>query len=308
METYKKETVENYELQVNSFGTHKHAYFLRGFSSSVFSEQLDFFWCKKGKPKASVTFAISGDQAVSLPQAPFGGFWSERNITSLALESFLRAVINYLKQKGITHLEVTQPPKPYEPNSDLINYLLYKEGFVQEKVLSHHFFIGKKKIKKMVQEEQTRYLKSAKEGGLKIQIGSIQNFGFLDEIKFWNQSRGYQILFEDTRLIHQVSEYPDRYFLISVLKEGKAIAHTLCSRLIPDSLYYFLSAIDPKSSVKNVGDLAVFSMFQLAAEQKIEFIDLGSSETEAGVNHSLMFFKSRFSNEISNKVSWKLKI
>ena len=303
METYKKGTAENYELQVNSSGMHKHAYFLRVFSGPAFSEQLDFFWSKKGKPKASVTFAISGEQAVSLPQAPFGGFWVEGNITSLALESFLRAVIVYLKQRGIKHLEVTQPPKPYESNSDLINYLLLKEGFVQEKVLSHHFFIGKKKIKKRVQEEQGRYLKSAKEDGLKIQVGAIQNFKFLDEIKFWNQSRGYRVLFEDTRLINQVSGYPDRYFLISILKEGKAIAHTLCSRLIPDSLYYFLSAIDPKSTVKNVGDLALFSLFQLAVEQKIEFIDLGSSETEAGVNHSLMFFKSRFSNEISNKVS-----
>ncbi|RIW13763.1 hypothetical protein D0X99_15610 [Algoriphagus lacus] len=264
---------------------------------------------KKGKVKASVTFAISNEfEAVSLPKSPFGGFWIEENLTSSSLEAFLKAVILELKQRRIAFIRVIQPPKVYEPKTDLINYLLFKEGFIQERILSHQFFVGKKKIKKLVQKEHAKSQKKAKDEGLTIQVGHIQNFSFLDQVRSWNQSRGYQIGFEDARIINQVSEFPDRYFLITFVKDKRAIAHSLCNTVLPGSLYYFLSAIDPKSTLKNVGDLILFTLFQLAAELKVSFIDLGSSENEVGVNHNLMFFKSRFSNEISNKISWTLKL
>jgi hypothetical protein len=135
-------------------------------------------------------------------------------------------------------------------------------------------------------------------------MGAIQNFGFLDEIRSWNKSKGYQMIFDDNRLINQVSENPDRYFLVTLLKDELAIAHTLSVRLLPDSLFYFLSAVNPKSNVKNIGELLLHCLFQLAVEQKVDFIDLGSSDTDSGPNHKLMFFKSRFSNEICNKTKW----
>lgn len=309
METYKKGNAESYELEVIPSGKEKHAYFLRECRTEGFSEQLDFLWMKKEKVKASVTFAISNEfEAVSLPKSPFGGFWIEESLTSSALEAFLKAVILELKRRRIVLIRVIQPPKVYEPKTDLINYLLFKEGFIQERILSHQFFVGKKKIKKLVQKEHAKYQKKAKDEGLTIQVGHIQNFSFLDQVRSWNQSRGYQIGFEDARIINQVSEFPDRYFLITFVKDKRAIAHSLCNTLLPESLYYFLSAIDPKSNLKNVGDLILFTLFQLAAELKVSFIDLGSSENEVGVNHNLMFFKSRFSNEISNKISWTLKL
>lgn len=309
METYKKETAESYQLEVNPSGKEKHAYFLRDCMTEGFPEQLDFLWKKKGKVKTSVTFAISREfEAVSLPKSPFGGFWIEESLTSSALEAFLKAVILELKKRRIVLIRVIQPPKIYEPNTDLINYLLFKEGFIQEKILTQQFFVGKKKIKKLVQKEQVKYLKKAKDEGLTIQVGHIQNFSFLDQVKSWNQFRGYQIGFEEARIINQVSEFPDRYFLITIFKDDRAIAHSLCNRLLPGSLYYFLSAIDPKSTLKNVGDLILFSLFQLAVELKVSFIDLGSSENEGGINHNLMFFKSRFSNEISSKISLTLKL
>lgn len=309
METFNKETAETHELKVNSSLGGSDAYFLRNCETIGFPEQLDFKWLKKGKTKASLTLAISKNfEAVSLPQSPFGGIWLEESLSSAALESFIKAVLDDLRHRGISFVRIVQPPKPYEPNLDLINYLLFKLGFKQESVLSHQFFIGKKKIKKLVQRENSKYTAKCKEFGLKVQAGSIQNFGFLQDIKTWNQARGYDILFDDNRLITQVSEYPERYFLISLLKEGKAIAHTLGVRLLPDSIYYFLSATLPKSSIKNLGEISLFQLFQLASDQKLNLIDLGSSDSDSGANHSLIFFKSRFSNDISNKVSWTLNL
>lgn len=309
MEAYNKETTELHELIVVSSLEERSAYFLRNCDTIGYPEQLDFRWVKKGKTKASLTLAISKNmEATSLPQSPFGGIWIEENLSSAALESFIKAVLDDLSHRAVSFVRIIQPPKPYESNLDLINYLLFKLGFGQESVLSHQFFIGKKKIKKLVQRESSKYASKFKELGLKVHSGSIQNFGFLQDIKTWNQARGYEILFDDSRLIAQVSNFPERYFLISLLKDGKTVAHTLGVKLMPDSIYYFLSATLPKSTIRNLGEICLFQLFQLASDQKLNFIDLGSSDSDSGANHSLIFFKSRFSNDISNKVTWTLKL
>jgi hypothetical protein len=79
----------------------------------------------------------------------------------------------------------------------------------------------------------------------------------------------------------------------------------LAVKLISDSIYYFLSALDSTTSIKNGGDFLLHGLFLLAREQKVDFIDPGSSETKAGVNHCLMFYKSRFANDIRNKITWE---
>jgi len=308
LKTYDKVIGDTHELQVVSSLEERSSYFLRNCESTGYSPQLDFKWVKKGKTKASLTLAISDTDAVSLPMFPFGGIWVQEMLSSAALEVFIKAVLEDLRKRGIAFLKITQPPKPYESNFDLINYLLFKLGFEQKSIVSHQFFIGKKKIKKLVQKDNSKHLAKIKEFGLKIQTGPIQSFGFLQEIKTWNQSRGYDILFDDARLIAQVSDFPERYFLISITKDGKPVAYTLGVKLLPDSIYYFLSATLPKSTIKNLGELCLFQLFHLASDQKLNFIDLGSSDSESGANHSLIFFKSRFSNDISNKVIWTLKL
>lgn len=284
-------------------------YFLSNFPCDQYQDQLDFIWEKKQKTKARITFAISKTgEAVSLPKAPFGGFWMHAGLSSTSLEAFILAIIEEMNHRGIQYISITQSPKPYESQVDLINYLLFKSGFVQTKVLSHHFFIGKKKIKKFAHNESTKFQKKNKNSGLKISHSSISNFGFLKEIRIWNAQKGYEVAVDENRIVQQVSEYPDRYFLLTISKNEEAIGYSLGVKLTSDSLYYFLSAINPKIPVKNGGELILNELFQLAVEQKVNFIDLGSSDLEEGANHSLMFFKSRFSNDICNKITWVKKI
>ena len=309
LEAYKKETVNTHELQVSAVRGESFSYFLRNCETVSCVERLDFRWVKKGKINASITFSFSEEsEAVSLPQAPFGGIWIDVNLSSAGLDAFIVAILAELRHRKIRTVRIIQPPKPYESNSDLLNYLLFKNGFVQDSVLSHHFFVGKKKLKKLVKKEQVKFQSKARESGLTCHAGAIQNFAFLKNIRIWNQEKGYEANFDDNRIISQVSDFPERYFLISILKDGNPVAHSLCVKLSPDSFYYFLSAIHPMSTLKNVGEMCLHQLFQLAADQNANFIDLGSSDTETGANHSLMFFKSRFSNDISNKISWKLQL
>ncbi|RAI89272.1 hypothetical protein [Algoriphagus yeomjeoni] len=309
MESFKKEINDPHELRVVSSLIEGKDYFLGNLPFENCQDQLDFIWEKKQKTKALITFGITKTgEAISLPKSPFGGFWIVDSSSSASLESFIEAIVAELIHRGIKSIAISQAPKPYEPQTDLINYLLVKSGFEQENVLSHHFFLGKKKIKKLAQKASPKLQSKRKISDIKISHSTISNFGFLKEIKSWNTQKGYDITLDDNRIVQQVSEYPNRYFLITLSKNGEAIGYSLAVKLTSNSLYYFLSAINPKIPVKNGGELILTELFQLAVEQKVDFIDLGSSDLHDGVNHKLMFFKSRFSNDISNKITWVKKL
>jgi len=280
-------------------------YLLSNLSLSRDLELLDFYLVKNDKKKALITFSISNDYvANSLPLAPFGGFFIFQKLQSDSLEFFIQEIIVNLKKRGIIQIKITNAPKPYEENHDLINYLIFKKGFIQENIVSHQFFLGRKKIKKWVAEEQSKFFKKINEQRVKISSESIKNFNFLKDIRLWNMERGYQVTMDENRIIHQVSEKPDSYFLISVLASDIPIAHCLAVKLFPDTLYYFQSAINPKSQLKNGGEILLHQLFKLANDEKVRLIDLGSSDLGQEVNHPLMFFKSRFSNDLSNKITW----
>lgn len=310
METYKKELFADYRVEVGEASLESKDYFLAQIPPSDLGQFLDFYLVKKEKKKAWITFFIAdkGNEAVSLPQAPFGGIWMESKLHSDQIDFFLNLVMGELRRRGVQQIEIIQAPKPYQENHDLMDYLLFKSGFQVQKILAQQFFLGKKKIKKFIQKEEGKFLRKEKEAKINVYQGPIQNFGFLKSIQAWNKERGYDISIDESKLVRQVSEFPDRYFLISLEKEGVAFAHTLAVRLTKNSLYYFQSAINPKSSVKNSGEILLFHLFKLAAELGVELIDLGSSDQPDSPNHSLLFFKSRFSNDISNKVTWVRKL
>ncbi len=280
-------------------------YFLANLAQEGFVDFLDFQHQKNGKVRAYITVAINPDNlAVSIPNAPFGGFWCEKGVDSDTLERFIRDVQTELKKLGVKKLQLVQAPKPYESSSELINFLLFRLGFKQVGVLSHQFFCGSKKIKKFLESEGPKYRKKLKAAGLSISHSPIENFEFLDSIKQWNRRKGFQVNLDENQLIRQVSEFPSRYFLIKLTQKSKPVGYALAVKLTSNSIYYFLSALESTETIKNGGDYLLQELFSLAREQKVDFIDLGSSATEEAVNHSLMFFKARFSNDISNKITW----
>lgn len=293
------------EIQISEFAPVDHPYFLLNSGSASDTQQLTFRLLKKDKLKAIFYIAVQPNrEAVSLPNLPFGGVWIPSQIHSDELQFFVREILKELQLRNCLSVKIVQPPKPYEKYSELIGNVLFKEGFIPEVVHSHQFFLGKKRLRTEVKAFSDKNKKSLQSLELSVKKGPVQNFNFLNDIRYWNSQKGYLILFDEKRLIHQVSEFPERYFQIDLIQKGEAVAHALAVRLLPDSMYYYLSAIRPDSNISNGGDLLLQSLFQLAAEQKSEFIDLGSSEFNSGINSGLMFFKSRFSNDVSNKVTW----
>jgi hypothetical protein len=309
LKTIKGNIDSSYSFEFTALEGNGQDYFLSQIQSVDEAEYFNCALFKNGVLKLDIQLAVYPDgSAISLPKAPFGGFWVYSNVNSLVFVNFLEELKEFLKSIGVNEFKLIQAPGVYMAYADWVIYFLAKQGFNLEKVLSHQIFEGKKKMKSELKSLQAKFAKKIKEHNIKISIGNIQSFNFLNEIKAWNQSKGYDLTFDENQLIAQVSSFPDRYFVISVSQEGQFIGHALAVKLTSNSVYYFLSAINPKSKVKLTGELIMVNLLRLAVEQKANFLDLGSSEIGGLPNHSLIFFKSRFSNCTQNKYSWRIKL
>ncbi len=298
-------SLQGHQLEISSDPYPNRRFLFEDYISDENDGFISFRWVKKERCRATLSVVLRPDaKVVSLPNAPFGGLELMEELNSEVLDKFLDGVLENLKGRGVRQIELIQAPKPYEERADLIGYLLHKKGFEVANILNHQFFLGRKKIKVWVKEKAQKIIKKAKNQGIRSYSNPISNFDFLNKIAQWNQSRGYDENLNQTQIIQQVSLFPDRYFEISITQDDRVVGSALAVRLTEDSIYYYKSAIDPDSKIKNGGDVLLAQLFFLAAELKVNFIDLGSSDMVTSANHQLIFFKSRFSNDQFNKVTW----
>lgn len=299
--------MSNFEFKVVSAKDLDQDYFLRSFIGDQTGEMLDLQFEYKGKKLISATFFCTQDMAFSLPMAPFGGIWKNTELDQAEwLSLFLDASLSYFQGKRIRLVQLVQPPRVYESLTELINNSLFKKGFGIKVIQSHQFLNGKKYIREFFENQQAKWEKKLLSGQLNLHISPIVNFGFLRDIQNWNTAKGYHLNWEEDRLIQQVSLFPDKYFKITVSQQDMPQAHAVAVMLTSEVLYYFLSANNPNSAVKNLGEFLLFGLIKLGKKEKVNAIDLGSSEVDGNFNFNLMYFKSRFSNEISNKITWEI--
>lgn len=295
--------VSELELQIVLAVNAERDYFLQGYSLGDESPHEEYRWIKNGKIRGVIAFSFDqNEKAVSLPFCPFGGFFIE---SFFGFDQFIKDVETALKSRGIRSVQITQAPFPYESKADLINNIFFKNGYQIHSIHTHQILFGRKEIKKAFRDQADRLLKKAGENQLKLHYGKILNFSFLQEIELWNSQKGYPMTWDANRLIDQVSLFPERYFQISITSGEVSLAHAVAVKLTSNTVYYFLSAFDSKSQFKNLGELLVLGLLKLAKDEKVDSVDFGSSESEGHINDSLMFFKSRFSNDISNKITWE---
>ncbi len=308
METFKNNIKANHSFHLKDFQGGVHDYFLQNLKPDLAISYLHGQLFKKQELKGQIFIAIHGDfHGYSLKESPFGGIWTASNLSSAAISFFIQSLNTALKERGVKSLTVIQPPREYCNQSDLISYLLFTEGFKLMKVMNHQVFCGKKKLRNAAASLELKYSKKIKNLGFEITTTHIQSFNFLQDIMEWNQSRGYKSSITEDRLIRQVSSFPDRYFVISIYQKERAVAHALAVKLTSDSLYYFLSGINPKNQNSITGELIMTSLIKLAADLKVDFLDFGTSALEDEPNHNLMFFKSKSANEYSNKYTWQIQ-
>ncbi|AWW32318.1 GNAT family N-acetyltransferase [Echinicola strongylocentroti] len=299
---------KNYDFVIQENPPIDHPYFLHDYLIGKGERYFCARLLKKQKVKALVYLVLKSDgTAISIKNAPFGGVWTEKKIASDSLQLLISELLLALKALGAKRFKVVQPPDAYEDNNPLVHYILKAQGFRLEGILLHHFLEDKKFIKGFIHAKLSKHKKKIKKINCNVETGSIKTFNFLKDIKWWRTQRGHEYNVNEEKLIQQVSAYPDRYFLVSLYQGEQAAAHALCVKLTPNSLYYYLPAINPDLQHAYTGEGLLFEVIRMGEALGVDFIDLGSSDLDGQPNHNLIRYKMKNANGTSNKLVWDIK-
>ena len=302
----RKNINETYNLELKPVDQLSSDYFLQAFKPEESGAYFHLILKKKELERGEIFVFVNQErQGMSIPKSPFGGFWIHDSVSSEVIGQMIGFLSECMIEMNVVSLKITQAPNVYGSKSDLIGYLLFCQGFKLEKLLNHQILFGKKKIKNAFQQLFPKLIDKAKKQNFNAVVGNIQSFNFLEQMSQWKIQKGHLSNIDEKRLIQQVSSYPERYFVVSILQESKPVAHAVAVKLTSDSLYYFYSAINPKNQSKHTGELLMVYLLKLAMEQKVSFLDLGSSDLEGSPNHKLMFFKEKYADSWVNKCTWQ---
>ncbi|QDH79968.1 GNAT family N-acetyltransferase [Echinicola soli] len=299
----------NYDFVLQENPQPDHPYFLHDYLVGEGERYFCAKLLKKQKVRALIFVVLKADgRAISLNNAPFGGLWAEKKISSDSLQYLVSELLQALKGLGADHFRVVQPPSTYDENNPLVHYVLKSQGFQLEGILLHHFLEDRKFIKGFIHAKISKHKKKVKKLQCTVEASSIKTFNFLKDIKRWRSQRGHEYNVQEENLIQQVSAYPDRYFLVSLYQNEQAAAHALCVKLTPNSLYYYLPAINPSLQQAYTGEGLLFEVIRLGESLGVDFIDLGSSDLDGQPNHNLIRYKMKNANNAGNKFIWNLKL
>ncbi|GGF30098.1 GNAT family N-acetyltransferase [Echinicola rosea] len=303
------EITKNYDFVLQENPPTDHPYFLHDYLVGEGERYVCAKLLKKQKVRALIYVVLKADgTAISLNHAPFGGFWTEKRISSDSLQYLVTELILALRDLGANSFRIVQPPGIYGDNNPLVHYILKCQGFQLDGILLHHFLEDKKFIKGFIHAKISKHKKKIKKLHFTVATGNIKTFNFLKDIKQWRSQRSHEYNVQEEKLIQQVSAYADRYFLVSIYHGEQAAAHALCVKLTPNSLYYYLPAINPSLQQAYTGEGLLFEVIRLGESLGVDFIDLGSSDLDGQPNHSLIRYKMKNANNTANKLIWNLKL
>lgn len=247
----------------------------------------------------SIAFTLNKKVAVSLPIAPFGGFWGASNEWA-AFAEFEQHFCAELRIAGATSLLVVQPPACY-PAAPA--QWLESAGYERQFADLHHYVPLHGSPLKALHLMQHRKLRQSETP--KIQQELLTNIGCLyDFIAECRQAQGIPLNIDVVELERQVQAFPDRYMAFSALYHEKLAAVVIMSVPIPGVAYYFLPATASEFRTRSPMVHLLAHLYAHLVENGFYLLDMGISSIQGTPQASLATFKERMGAQVAQRVTY----
>lgn len=122
------------------------------------------------------------------------------------------------------------------------------------------------------------------------------------------KEKGYVLSMSFVEIEKLATVFPERIILTAVLDKNQIVAANISIRVFEHVLYNFYhdhaSAYDPVSPIVLLNE----GLYQLCQQEKIQFLDLGTSNIEGELNESLLNFKINLGAKPSRKLTFTKKL
>jgi len=250
---------------------------------------------KGSEPVAGMVGAVEDGRYISQPGASFGGILYRENTSTGSLIMIVGRLIDHIKAKGYTEIEIVLPPICYyEPESENTLLALYQNGFTLEK----------NSVTSIVHLEDDNLLSTlkspARRGAMKAERSGVE---IVESDSF---ATFYPVLVKDREVLgkiptHSLEElrkigllFPDRLILF-LARIDKTVLGGLLLFIINNkvALNFYLAQLEEGKRYR-VANLLVLRSVMWAKEHNFRYYDFGTSMLDGEINFGLLRFKDGF--------------
>lgn len=266
-----------------------------------------FYLIRKSTGKADGVFFVSIQEniAQSPYRAPYGAAEFSETTGLIIVEDFLKAVLEFLQEKGIRKLLVKSYPFCYAPlQSALLTNSFLQLGFQLElSQLNHHIPVSEKSFASHLHLSEKRRLKKCHQAGF---IFQQEEHSFLPDayafIKACRIEKKKPLSLSLEQLQQLFTEFPERYLIFSVNNEEEIAAVTVAVKVRSDILLTVYPASPYSYNAYSPSVMLNEGLYNYCRENEISMLDLGISGVKEDPHYSLMQYKENLGGVASLKL------
>lgn len=259
---------------------------------------------EEGKPRVivRVAFHIENELAASPLRAPFGFAEFYKQISTEALANFLLRIEADLKSRGVQKINLKSYPEMYDPHAGKMEAVLQRLQYAITSEVSSIIEVDSKLYEKKVKiSERQKLIKANKLFSFERVRGSYAKeiYSFIAECR---KEKGQTLSMSLPELIKTVSVFPKNFFFYRVYDTNGTAAAAIVIKVNSKILYTFYYAHGNKFDKVSPVVLLISGIYELARQQGIELIDLGTSMLNGKINRSLLHFKRSIGGQSNRKL------
>lgn len=264
---------------------------------SISPEKTVSFYLKNrhsGSISGFCHFQCQHQTAWSPLHAPFASVYLFEEIGFKVIGGFVRSMTDHLANNGINRIHLSHYPDFYSvsPPDKLIAAILF-EGFrIRQTDINHYLKITGKPFGDSVRPMQNRRIRKCERLGYIFKRHKNNDLEFLfSRIQEFRMQKNIPVNISMDRLRSLCGRFPERYHLFSIQDKGRIIAATLVVSVNSSVLYNFLPASDEQYSTSSPMAFLIRHLYDYAAENHYQYIDLGVSSIRNQPQSGLITFK-----------------
>jgi len=266
---------------------------------------------KRNRAAAEIHFQIADHLARSPFKAPFGSMEFGGHIHPELLYRFLEYTELRLKDKGVTDIFLTNPPRAYAPEklSLLETFLLNRKYVVSDAEVAVVIEVSSAHFSDLIRHSERLKIRQAQKAGLTFDRAGIGDLPEVyDFISRCHHQKGYKIPMTLEALNKTAAVFPDQYMLFAVRQNEKLAAAAVSIRVSRNILYNFLTNHDRELNHLSPAVGLMEGIYDFCRTNSIRLFDLGTSALEGQPNFPLLDFKLHVGGGPTSKFSFHKKI
>ncbi len=241
-----------------------------------------------------IYFSIVNNEAISLPNRPFGSFELAPTVNFERLTLFIQYIINSLSYLHVDTISIKSYSPLYQSEHfHLITFALISNGFeISTTDINHHIEVSDLEYTKLISTLEIKRLNRSRMLNFNFEKASVSEMESVYQfIRNCRLKKNQLVSIEFQHLIESVAIFPDHYIFFTVKDKGKIVAAAIAVKVNQHILYDFMYASDVDYNQSSPAVMLTEGIYNYCQTQHFTIIDLGTSSIQHQPQSSLITFK-----------------